>query len=896
MLRYRLAVAVLLASLPAAARQAVWLGFDSFKAPDNTVIKGSIAVSSGQVEAVESWLFEPKDSVTGQDFQLTLQQYDEGFTAAEKRKVRPEARVTPKGLLVTVDTPDSAVLQLRTNHGDADVPLAELASGKTWTGLDGVLLATAGAPVTRVSNDQTNNDMPAVAVSPQGQIAVAWVAYDDTADSIVLWRQGVDKLLTISATPGDFHQPALGYLGAQLVIVWPAQREPGNWELYGRTLTGDQLGPELRLTNAPGTDFAPRIAATPEGNLWLTWQGWRGAGFDIVAAELTADGLRNERAVTSDPADDWQPAIASGPDGQVWVAWDSYRHGTYDVYLRRIAPGQPGPEILMAGDATYEANAAVAVAGDGVVWVAWDDGGEKWAAERGRVLHATRSLRLRGLQGIKLVEPAVPPQAALPGRFADMAELPNLATGPKGELQLVYRRVTVLNNQPPNGPKISQSRGIWNAYTLASTRDGWTDAAPLALSNGRNDMRLAFAPGAGTNVLAYAADDRVRQRSEVFGTHQVQWAALPSPADAAPPQSQPVAQEPRDEALPRDPGRSPEPIWNVDGTPYELVYGDTHRHTDLSRCGMCNDGSLIDTYRYALDVAKLDFLAISDHDQDILRHRYDRESRPFDTYAWWRSQKIADLMHHPPVFCALYGYEHGGSYQARGGHKNVIYEVRGRPCLEVDAPEALFDALGGYNAIAIPHQLADGGSRCDWTKWNDKYETVAEIFQARGNYERSDAPRLARDATAGFFYQDALRQGARIGAIASSDHGLVSNAYAAVYAKARTRADIIEGLRQKRTYGGTAKVRMEFASGSSPAGSAIQADGPRFACRVVAPTPIDKVELVRDGQFVYSQPGGGGQRLEFTWADNGAPGGYYYLRTALANGELAWTSPIWVEK
>ncbi len=450
--------------------------------------------------------------------------------------------------------------------------------------------------------------------------------------------------------------------------------------------------------------------------------------------------------------------------------------------------------------------------------------GRRWralAAERGGVLHATRSLRLRGLQA-----PAGRARGAAANGVAlsvrRPAELPNLATGPKGELQLVYRRVTVLNNQPPNGPKIQQSRGIWNAYTCASTRDGWSDAVPLGQSCGRNDMRLAFAPGAGTNVVAYAADDRVRQRAEVFGTHQVQWAALRSPTAAAPPAAKPVATEPRDEALPRDPGRRPEPVWAVDGTPYELVYGDTHRHTDLSRCGMCSDGSLLDTYRYALDVAKLDFLAISDHDQDILRHRYDRQSRPFDTYAWWRSQKVADLMHHPPTFCAIYGYEHGGSYQARGGHKNVLYEVRGQPCLEVDAPEALFKALGDYNAIAIPHQLADGGSRCDWTKWNGQYETVAEIFQARGNYEHAAAPRLARDATAGFFYQDALQQGARIGVIASSDHGWSRTPTPRSTPRRVPRRDP-RGAAPKRTYGGTAKVRLEFAAGGRPAGSTISA-------------------------------------------------------------------------
>ena len=33
---------------------------------------------------------------------------------------------------------------------------------------------------------------------------------------------------------------------------------------------------------------------------------------------------------------------------------------------------------------------------------------------------------------------------------------------------------------------------------------------------------------------------------------------------------------------------------------------------------------------------------------------------------------------------------------------------------EVDAPRELFAALAGSGALAVPHQLADGGSRTDW--------------------------------------------------------------------------------------------------------------------------------------------------------------------------------------
>ena len=45
-----------------------------------------------------------------------------------------------------------------------------------------------------------------------------------------------------------------------------------------------------------------------------------------------------------------------------------------------------------------------------------------------------------------------------------------------------------------------------------------------------------------------------------------------------------------------------------------------------------NDCSVEDTYRYAIDAALFDFLAVADHNFGIE-----------DEYDWWRSQKAADL-------------------------------------------------------------------------------------------------------------------------------------------------------------------------------------------------------------------------------------------------------------
>ncbi|MCC7494996.1 MAG: hypothetical protein IT204_21790 [Fimbriimonadaceae bacterium] len=884
-----LAVSLLLGPLEAAP-QAVWLGCDSFAVPDRTTLDLRLELSAGTVTAVEPWLTLPGDTLRADGARLLLRQYDPVTDPAQRNKVLPRERVTPKGLLVTVDAPPDATLRVITDRGTATWTLTDLAAGGELAALDGLLLASAAPAVERVSGDAFANDFPTVASSATGQRAVAWVGSDDRADHLLLWREG-RGVLEVSPAPGDYHKPALAWFGDDLLVVWSAQQEVGNWELYGRLVRGATPGPLLRLTNRPGTDFVPRVAGGPAG-CWLVWQAWGAGGFDILAAPLTAAGLGEVRTVTADPSNDWDPSPAVAPDGTLWVAWDTYRHGSYDIYARRVGPGPPGPEVPLAAGPNYEAHAAAAVTVDGTLWVAYDDGGPDWALGRGRALHGTRQLGLVGLRGAtRLAAPGLLP--AIPPRLRPLCELPALAVGQRGELQLLFRHVTVLNQQPPNGPQLSQSRGIWNVYRMASTATGWTTATPLARSGGRQDMRLEVAAG-GHPAIAFAADDRERQRSEMFVAHQVQVARLTSPTAAGPPRGEPLP--PLDPAtLARDAARPAAAAWRVGDQEYRLLLGDTHRHTDLSRCGMCQDGSLLDTYRYALDAARLDFLAISDHDQDILRHRYDRQARPFDTYAWWRSQKFADLLNQSPAFTAVFGYEHGGSTQARGGHKNVLYDVRGRPCLEDDAPAALFKALGDFNALAIPHQLADGASATDWAAYDPQWEPVAEVFQARGNYEHAAAPRQPQVRREGFFYQDALRQGKRVGVIASSDHGLTSNAYAGVWVREPTRTGVLEGLRARRTFGATARLRLEFAAGDQPAGVIARGLPPRFTCRVVSPQPLASVDLIAAGEVVYSTAPAS-DRAEFTWADQRPqPAAWYYLRAATTAGELAWSSPIWMQ-
>ncbi len=78
----------------------------------------------------------------------------------------------------------------------------------------------------------------------------------------------------------------------------------------------------------------------------------------------------------------------------------------------------------------------------------------------------------------------------------------------------------------------------------------------------------------------------------------------------------------------------------VDGRTYKIVRGDLHRHTEISMDGAI-DGSLSDLYRYAIDAANLDFVAVTDHNYGAWLDTDEPESKNTDDeYQWWRTAEI----------------------------------------------------------------------------------------------------------------------------------------------------------------------------------------------------------------------------------------------------------------
>jgi hypothetical protein len=80
-------------------------------------------------------------------------------------------------------------------------------------------------------------------------------------------------------------------------------------------------------------------------------------------------------------------------------------------------------------------------------------------------------------------------------------------------------------------------------------------------------------------------------------------------------------------------------------------------------------------------------------------------------------------------------------------------------------------------------------------------------------------------------------------------------------------------------------------------------EAPKFSVRIEGTGDIAAVAVIRNNKYVYSLKPKKTATVEFTYEDSKlAPGesyhyeSYYYVRMEQADGQMAWSSPIWVKR
>jgi hypothetical protein len=793
--------------------------------------------------------------------------------------------------------------------------------------------------VATLSANPGESDYPAACAAPDGTVWAVWLAYSGGSDRLFAarWNGAGWSAPVVGPPKGNLYKPACGVdKRGRLWAVW-SQQTGSDWDLWSSAWDGKTWAPTRPVVTRAGTDLAPRIAAAPDATLFLVWQAWTGRSFDILLSTLDGDRWRAPETVSENAANDWHPAISAAA-GTVTVVWDSYRNGDYDVFLRQRKGGAWGPEITVAASGRFEGNASVAMAPDGAVWIAYEERTERWGKDRGNglplewdeldTLLGPGRVRVRCYRQGRLLDPPQPPKQTIAPYEYGGDHSPAISAGRDGRIWLAFRRPVVdqpgWNGRPIEGARPGDMRraegsshmvplGVgWHNYASRLGAGGWSEPVSFGDTGSRVDSDLRTMPLPDGRLLGvWHSDNRKQvQKPRIFSIPSVNGvyanaipapeepatAAVLAPADAGTPQYAPdVARERRDLAMVRG------HLLQVGGQTYKVYRGDLHRHTDISWDGSC-DSSLTDMFRYAMDAAALDFIAPTDHNQ--LPMGVDVE------WVWWRTQKITDVFHCPPRFVALFGYERGLGYPF--GHRNVIEAKAGfrtfprtedpsaRGGIAKDDTRQLYEYVRKTGGIIIPHQL---GMHHTWQDNDPAVEPVVEIYQGcRNSYEYEGAPRAdsrtrPRQAYApeGFLW-NAWKKGYRLGVIASSDHQSTHISFAGVYASEFTREGILEAIRKRHTFGSTDNIVLEFRSGARMAGDEFTAPSPEpFQITVKGSAPIAELVIVKNYRFVYvtrSQE----TSLSLQWRDAEPAKGenMYYVRAMQTDGQLAWSSPIWV--
>jgi hypothetical protein len=917
---------------------------------------GRAVVAGAKVVHREGYRFRPKagDKLTEPD--AWQAKTHRGLRVPPKQpavaKMEPLATV---GVVLHLDElkPDAelTIEPKAAERGKATVALKDVLTGRPqsiWNGLATVRLVSTATPV--ATDRKLENDFPAACYGPDGSLWVAYVGYHIQDESRRIEQANLkeqpkdfkalytpefhDQILLRGFRAGKWTEPATvtspnedvaGIAMAAVpngdVRVFAGLRDAGAMHSAKIELSRKEsskgpgpLGFAVKVTNYPGGPNL-RPASVTESNGAEVY-GWFAQG-------------------SSEPGPGggvlWPCSVSAPSRGECAVAFEEYRDGDYDIVVN--VPDSRGTHpIRVAESSRFEARPSLAYDPQGRLWIAYEEGPELWGRDFGALaqnvgnpLYSSRSVRVVCLdQNGKLMKPVAElptSNVALPKtpyggqagpnyeRNENRYAYPKLGIDGKGRVWLTYRQKF--------GTRYATHPGsYWLSFARRLDGDHWTDPIELSHSDGLLDYRPVLLPHKdGGLLIIHNTDGRLTTPDDIH--NQIWMSHLDLPGDPVEPK-----------LVPHDPGKKDPQLverakheqqavqrirdYRIDhqGQKLRLLRGEFHRHTEISWDGG-PDGSLEDMFRYAIDVAQMDWIGNGDHDSGAGRE-----------YCWWLIQKFTDAYTMPGRFTGMFTYERSVAYPH--GHRNCVFAKRGVRTLprlaEADAEKRvgavhaddtkmLYRYLHELGGICASHTSATSMGT-DWRDNDPEVEPFVEIYQGdRMSYEMQDAPRAGYDPKskkepaniagwypAGFIDEALGKKGYKLAFESSSDHWSTHISYCIVLAEKNDRQAILEAMKKRHVYGATDDIICDVRSGGHIMGDSFDVmAAPKLDIRVIGTKKLAKIDILKDSKVVESvQPVAA--EYQGAWTDPQPSDGthYYYIRVQQDDGELAWTSPMWV--
>jgi hypothetical protein len=808
-----------------------------------------------------------------------------------------------------------------------------------------------------LSDPALYQDFPDLCLDRNGTPWIAYVRHDGTSDTVRLARKGAQGIEDVAALsePGVVHQPAIACDGSGALWIFWGQLGPRNIvRLCARSVRDGKPAAVDVISDSEGSDTFADAGTDAAGRVWVVWQSMRRGTADVFTRYYDPKDARwsREIAVTPDETGNWEPRVAfDGKDG-AWIVYDSSRGDEFNVYAARV--GLDGKVVTKTVTRSPEYEARVSVASDGgkALWIAFERGRQRWGKN---VRSHDGAHGLNGQKRIVLgrfdletgafteTPPATPLLAALvkeqtKGRPAPASE--NLQKRLPAAVNLPEVGVDGAGNPWVACRYFREKMWLIAVLRYDAARGVWSRPLPLNDSAFGQDRRTSIVRDAEGRLWAcWPSDRRVTKESGVPAVFLRTLDPAAAPADAEAATEDPFAPpEPYLNPVTPDRARSDHHTWSFGDKKYQLYWGDFHRHTDVSNCITPNDGCIVEQFRYAVDIAKLDFLGTSDH-TDV--------GKTYSPYEWWHNQRMVDVFYRPDAFLSMYAYEREQTWP--WGHRNVIFAQRGGPVVYIKRnlfkkspwqalypvgeggaeimPGELWSILRAYGKpVAVISHTGASWMGTDWNLYKQidaAVENLVEIYQgARVSYEGLGAPQ----PTVGLekkqkynaatradtpeppapiqdfgkynngVYQNALRNGHKLGVFASSDHISTHTSFGGVYVEHFTREGIIEALNARRTVAGTDKIFLEFSCNGQPLGSVFEsARLPRLEISVKGTAALKRVTIVRnETDYKVFEPSDRDFQTTFEDATPIDGENRYYVRVEQSDGNMAWASPVWV--
>lgn len=304
-----------------------------------------------------------------------------------------------------------------------------------------------------------------------------------------------------------------------------------------------------------------------------------------------------------------------------------------------------------------------------------------------------------------------------------------------------------------------------------------------------------------------------------------------------------------------------------------LYKGEVHAHTSDSD----GIGTVSDAYKYARDVAGLDFFAVTDHSDSYKEADFLANHIP-----------TADAFNEPGKFAALYGYEETYSYTSGYyGHLNTInsaiYAVRSEPLARYYVKMSQDPAA----IVQFNHPGYSWGNFLEYDLYSPYFDRTINLFEFKGSsYDNEWALCLAKGWHVSPMHNEDNHEG---------KWGTVNEAVGYVLAPSLTRQNITEAMSMNRSYTTTDQtLKIYFKINDTWMGGRLNApEELNVSVRFTTTKTLGTVEIVAEDNIVVASAQPGNKR-EFEWNLTLAPEfDYYYVR--VNGGGFAVTAPVWVE-